>query len=78
MFNISSFYRSDLVGDCSRPEDGLDSNNGGYGTEARVMLPEHGYQTKDGEWVLFVNGRSCAQAIKLSADLKPVVIFIGT
>ena len=74
---VFSYAHTDLVGNCSRPTDGLNSYNGGLGTDARVMSPEHGYQLKDGEWVIFVNGRSCAQGIKLSNNLKPVVNFIG-
>ena len=40
------------------------------------MSPEHGYQLRDGSYVLFVDDSSCARGMMLTT-LRPVVTFIG-
>lgn len=44
MFDILTFYHTDLAGNCSRPAEGYGSYRHGAGSSARMMSPEHGYQ----------------------------------
>ena len=76
MFDILTFYHTDLAGNCSRPAEGYDSYRHGAGSSARMMSPEHGYQLRDGSYVLFVDDSSCARGMMLTT-LRPAVSFIG-
>lgn len=52
-----------LGGDCGR--ESTDNYNDGVGRAVRMSYPDHGYHTKDGRYVLFVDKNSCARRLDM-------------
>ena len=51
----------DVGGSCARPGSAKKFNDHSIGGLAHMVKPMHGYETKDGEYLLFVDSSSCAR-----------------